>query len=532
MECERCGPGEEVTSDGRDCVRCGAAGCGPCQPGQVRLERDLTGRPLASVQCVTCSPGTAPDVTASRCLPCHHLPLDLATGLNTNTNCSCLTQAGLCLPANLELSDVYKEEPTQFQLEYKKTPRDSRLLRQNLVAAIFLCAKYHNNSGCNSLANLCSLTLHSRYSTPCSSINNIASQTSNVNPRKIPRIFFPLGQTSSLLESESIQSSHSLAGRGDKFTSRLNITVAKYGLEGSLLSADLAAGNVFHLCNISNIRADAAWVFGTRYKETCKLKAEDLFSVPTIFYDLFVPFTNKEGKTMVYSIPNRILNKEENKDEEEEKNWVLTSRFFLVDSVGGVRSGDSRPDVIRYLESLELRISLVNTRESPDKPGMIHPPLAVLKYREISKEEAKDGAEVVMKFSVSYKMDMKEAHKDVEIAVGVLSVFAVLLSAVETWSWSRRSGKLAVDLSSLVMLIFTAAGYLSYVFLCVIFFSSLYWFIFFKQQTFVHVVLPTEEQEQFIKHYLISAFALKLINILFLLYSQITVDVFLLDWER
>ena len=223
---------------------------------------------------------------------------------------------------------------------------------------------------------------------------------------------------------------------------------------------------------------------------------------------------------------------EENKEEEEEKNWVLTSRFFLVDSVGGVRSGDTRPDVIRYLESLELRISLVNTRESPDKPGMIHPPLAVLKYREITKEEAKDGAEVAMKFSVSYKMDMKEAHKDVEISVGVLSVFAVLLSAVETWSWSRRSGKLAVDLSSLVMLLFTAAGYLSYVFLCVIFFSSLYWFIFFKQQTFVHVVLPTEEQEQFIKHYLISAFALKLINILFLLYSQITVDVFLLDWER
>ena len=46
------------------------------------------------------------------------------------------------------------------------------------------------------------------------------------------------------------------------------------------------------------------------------------------------------------------------------------------------------------------------------------------------------------------------------------------------------------------------------------------------------MVLPTEEQEQFIKHYLISAFALKLVNILYLLYSQVTVDVFLLDWER
>ena len=368
--------------------------------------------------------------------------------------------------------------------------------------------------------------------TACEAIVRIESRTSNVNPRKVPRIFFPLGQTSSLLESEDIQSSHSLAGRGDQFTSRLNITVAKYSLEGDLLSSDLAAGNVFHLCNISNLRADAAWMFGTRYKETCKMRAEDLFSVPTIFYDLFVPFKTKEGKTMIYSIPNRILNKEENKDDEEEKNWRLTSRFFLVDSVGGVRSEGGRPEVVRYLESLELRVSLVNTRESPDKPGMIHPPLVVLQYRDITRQEAEDGVEVEMKFSVSYKMDMKEAHKDVEISVGVLSVFAVLLSAVEAWTWSRRSGKLAVDMSSLVMLLFTAAGYLSYVFLCVIFFSSLYWFIFFKQQTYVHVVLPTEEQERFIKHYLISAFALKLVNILYLLYSQISVDVFLVDWER
>ena len=89
--------------------------------------------------------------------------------------------------------------------------------------------------------------------TACEAIVRIESRTSNVNPRKVPRIFFPLGQTSSLLESEDIQSSHSLAGRGDQFTSRLNITVAKYSLGGDLLSSDLAAGNVFHLCNISKV---------------------------------------------------------------------------------------------------------------------------------------------------------------------------------------------------------------------------------------------------------------------------------------
>ncbi len=35
-------------------------------------------------------------------------------------------------------------------------------------------------------------------------------------------------------------------------------------------------------------------------------------------------------------------------------------------------------------------------------------------------------------------MNMEGAEKDVEIAVGVLSALAVLLSAVEAWSWSKR----------------------------------------------------------------------------------------------
>ena len=55
------------------------------------------------------------------------------------------------------------------------------------------------------------------------------------------------------------------------------------------------------------------------------------------------------------------------------------ARFFLVDSVGGASGKDPKPRVVRYLSSLELRVSLLNTRESPDKPGRIHPPLAVLR---------------------------------------------------------------------------------------------------------------------------------------------------------
>ena len=39
---------------------------------------------------------------------------------------------------------------------------------------------------------------------------------------------------------------------------------------------------------------------------------------------------------------------------------------------------------------------------------------------------------------IMLRMDMRHAEKDVEIAVGVMSALAVLLSAVEAWSWARR----------------------------------------------------------------------------------------------
>merc|ERR1719445_726222 len=103
---------------------------------------------------------------------------------------------------------------------------------------------------------MCSLTLHKREHTACSAILQIARESQGRRPRRVPVIFFPIGQTSSLLESESIQASHSLEGRGDKFTSRLNITAAVYRADGSLEGAGLASGNLFHLCNISNLVAD------------------------------------------------------------------------------------------------------------------------------------------------------------------------------------------------------------------------------------------------------------------------------------
>jgi len=40
----------------------------------------------------------------------------------------------------------------------------------------------------------------------------------------------------------------------------------RYSIEGHLIAVETAKGNVFHICNISDMIADAAWSFGTRLK--------------------------------------------------------------------------------------------------------------------------------------------------------------------------------------------------------------------------------------------------------------------------
>ena len=113
---------------------------------------------------------------------------------------------------------------------------------------------------------------------------------------------------------------------------------------------------------ICSLVADAAWHFGTKYRSWCRIPAIELWKQPTIFRDLFVPFTQTSSSqttgvpNKLYTVPNRILNDPVNEDEDENKNWRLTSRFFLVDSLAGANGEEA--GIVRYLESLELRVEL------------------------------------------------------------------------------------------------------------------------------------------------------------------------------
>ena len=125
--------------DGRRCIACVSGGCGPCPGGQVRIERDPSGKILDRVECVQCAQGTVPDTRGTRCVPCYNWPLedgDKGRPLNKEARCDCVLKAGLCLPDNLDNQDVYRVTSSTFQIPYSKSSSDSVYFRRYFEYAV------------------------------------------------------------------------------------------------------------------------------------------------------------------------------------------------------------------------------------------------------------------------------------------------------------------------------------------------------------------------------------------------------------
>ncbi|GLD71966.1 meckelin [Lates japonicus] len=135
-------------------------------------------------------------------------------------------------------------------------------------------------------------------------------------------------------------------------------------------------------------------------------------------------------------------------------------------------------------------------------------------------------------FAVEYEMDQSEARIKTDTALGVMGGVAVLYSLLKTVSWKRRIASPLIDVETMMKFLLFYAGDLANVFFAVTVGTGLYWLIFYKAQQFVSVLLPLPAQEEQFVTYIGCAFALKAIQFLHKLILQVSVDVFLIDWER
>ena len=99
-------------------------------------------------------------------------------------------------------------------------------------------------------------------------------------------------------------------------------------------------------------------------------------------------------------------------------------------------------------------------------------------------------------------------------------------------AWRRRQGRIDIDGASLLKFILFCFGTISTMYFWVIFGLSVQWLIFFKRQKTVYQLLPTPSQEQLFLELAGVTIAFKIIDLLHVLWSQISFEIFFVDWER
>ncbi|KAM9310306.1 meckelin [Pholidichthys leucotaenia] len=544
ISCQECFPGKPaVTEDGFECIRCPGSlsdeGKCKCPPGNILVERDINGNLLDEARCDICngsSPAlSVPNSSGVRCERCH------ASFINSSCVCKPpnVLAGGLCIPSG-SLSTNVNPSVNYAQLKFSVL---SAWFQTNLYSSSAACLVFSNLTACQALGNMCVMNTHSfsGVSTDaCGLFNTIfrsraaMSSTQDISYWKanLPWLYYgdEPGLANRVLQSDPAPIKFSFRGRNKN--TDITLLAAVYNVKGEFLRWEQIGGSNLQLCPGPATKQGAAFSFGTAYKESCDLSVAELFNThpEPLFYDVFMDLGGGENRKLL-PLPTLVLNQQYNGrfiNQEGMQNWYLSRRMFLVDTLSGrEKSLSSLPKVIRVASSVKLRFRLVPRTQE----GQVYPPLMTVSYTDLLITDINTQT-VSTSFAVEYEMDQKEARLKTDTALGVLGGVAVLYSLLKTVSWKRRIASSLIDLETVLKFLLFYAGDLANVFFVVTVGTGLYWLIFYKAQQFVSVLLPLPAQEEQFVTYIGCAFALKAVQFLHKLILQVSVDIFLIDWER
>ncbi|XP_028836341.1 meckelin-like isoform X2 [Denticeps clupeoides] len=536
-----------VTRDGYGCIRCpgpaGEDGRCQCPAGHVLVERDDSGNVLEDAACQPCNADepalSAPDVSGSRCVRCQD------SFINSSLSCVCggssIQAGGLCFPPN-SLPTSVSASVTFAQLSL---PVQSVWFSNFLYSSAAACLVFSNRSACQALGNMCVMNMHSS-----SAVTNDACGFYNILYRitatlgftqgisywraNLPWLYYgeQPGLASQVLRTEPLPVGYSF--KGAQKNTRIELQAAVYNAAGGFLRWENVTGGTLQLCQDTGGRKQAAFTFGTSYKQSCVLSVSDLLTLfpEPRFYDVFLALGTSSADRRLLALPVLNLNMQFNgqfiNQGSSVNNWYLTRRLLLVDTLSGRdKSLNIPPKVIRVATAIKIGFQLMpNTQR-----GEVYPPLITMSYSDVPITNPLTQT-VPVSFSVEYEMDQSEARVKTDIALGVLGGVAVLYSLLKTASWKRRISSPIIDLETVLKFLLFYAGDLANVFFAITVGTGVYWLIFYKAQQFVSVLLPLPQQEERFVTYVGCAFALKAVQFLHKLLQQVCVDIFFIDWER
>ncbi|NXD06592.1 MKS3 protein, partial [Nothocercus nigrocapillus] len=547
--CEKCPENMSgVTKDGWNCITCpkGLTSEGKCRclNNEILVERSIDGILLNEALCIQCNGSehsfSASDALGNRCIRCEQ------TFINASKSCDCsspnILTGGLCFSAseNLPPKGIATVRFGQIGITLI-----SAWFLKNLQASASACWLYSNLTACQALANMCVMNMNSLSSSntdACGLFQYIYANTARLGivhsisfwRHNLPWLYYgdQPGLASQVLETTHFPTRFSFKGTSKDI--KLQFIAASFDAEGNFLKWQSLEGGVLQLCPDTQTKLNAAYVFGTTYEQNCKISVSKIladFANP-IFYDIFLQYNDDEGQQYLWDVPVLNLNLQYNEmfvnQGSNMNNWLLTRRFFLVDALSGKDNDLGKlPRIIRIASKITISVRLA----TPTQRGTIYPPLITVAYTDVLIQNP-DTQSVMVSFSVIYEMNQSEAQIQTDIALGVLGGLAVLWSLLKTAGWKRRTGSSMIDLQTVLKFLLFYAGDLANVFFIITVGTGIYWLVFFKAQQFVSVFLPLPSQEEDFVTYVGCAFSLKALQLLHKLVSQLTVDIFFIDWER
>uniref|UniRef100_A0A8B9MMK9 Transmembrane protein 67 n=1 Tax=Accipiter nisus TaxID=211598 RepID=A0A8B9MMK9_9AVES len=495
--CEKCPENMSgVTQDGWNCITCpkGLTSEGKCKclNNEILVERRMDGILLNEALCIHCNGSeqsfSASDASGNRCVRCEQ------TFINVSKSCDCsspnVLTGGLCFSASESLPPKGVATVRFAQLGITLT---SAWFLKNLQSSASACWLYSNLTACQALGNMCVMNMNSLSSSStdaCGLFQYIYVNTARLGivhsiafwRHNLPWQYYgdQPGLASQVLEANHFPAIFSFKGT-DKDV-KLQFIAASFDAAGNFLKWQSVEGGILQLCPDTQTKLNAAYAFGTTYQQSCKIPVLKILSdfANPIFYDLFLEYNGDNGQQYLWAVPVLNLNLQYSEmfvnQGSNMNNWLLTRRFFLVDALSGKENDLGKlPRVIRIASKITISIRLV----SHTQRGTIYPPLITIAYTDVLVQNPEtQSVMTVLKFLLFYAGDLANVFFIITVGTGI------------------------------------------------------YWLVFFKAQQFVSVLLPLPSQEEDFVTYVACAFSLKALQFLQLLVSQLTIDIFFIDWER
>ena len=524
LRCERCPASSATSLDGLECAKCVPSETFDvttqtcrCSNGVIQEGREAG---LLVQRCVPCSGFTRRSESGDRCAPCHpSFVRNTSAASSSSSSCTCppdryKVDADLCLPKDELVTDANDA----YLVKFKRKSVRSRFFAQHLQASVYGCKHLANRTSCQALASLCVLQ-HCSFtedllfgkSSACSEHRKLASgpaHNSQTWSKKTPWLYYSDDSRSELARN-NVPFRFSV-GSGVRFLA------FRYDALGHWVDAsELSIWQLF-LCLKPGDTVSTTLVFGRNIAQTCRVPARSIWQsaasspADVKLYDLFL--LSLDGRQM-YPVP--VLNLDLEKDGERVNegpgdSWQLIRRFFLSEAVAGIEDKNSpenhgsNKSAARFIQSLDMDIKLRET----DGSGSVYPPLLTISYGEVSGEDVTSNRQVRLSLQVRFWTEQHKVERDVSVTVSVLCPIGVLWSVFQTWTWGKRCGRRALDLSVVLEFLLMSAGVIGLVFFLVGSGCCLSWFLFFKMQSVLHTLLPTPAQEYWPVLYVVIAFVL------------------------